>query len=66
MATPHVSGAAALVLSRCDLDTADAERRLCSAPSILAGAGGVTTSGGRLNVNSALHACTAPPQRRPA
>jgi subtilisin family serine protease len=62
MATPHVSGAAALVLSRCDLDTAALKETLLGTVDPIASAAGITVTGGRLNVNSALHACTAPPE----
>ena len=61
MATPHVSGAAALVLSRCDLDTAALKETLLGTVDPISSAAGITVTGGRLNVNSALHACTAPP-----
>ena len=62
MATPHVSGAAALVLSRCDLDTAALKDTLLGSVDPLPVAHGHhDVSGGRLNVNNALHACTAPP-----
>jgi subtilase family serine protease/subtilisin family serine protease len=63
MATPHVSGAAALVLSQCDLDTAALTETLLGSVDRLPTLTGITTSGGRVNVNSALHACTAPPER---
>ena len=54
MATPHVSGAAALVLSQCDIDTAALKETLLGTVDSGAGARGVTTTGGRLHVNSAL------------
>ncbi len=63
MATPHVSGAAALVLSRCDLDTAALKDTLLGSVDPRPELSGTTTSGGRLDVNNALHACTAPPDR---
>jgi subtilase family serine protease len=63
MATPHVSGAAALVLSRCDLDTAALKDTLLGSVDPLPSLRSLTISGGRVNVNNALHACTAPPDR---
>lgn len=61
MAAPHVSGAAALVLSLCTLDTATLKSMLLSTVDQAPDLAGTTVTGGRLNVNSALHACTAPP-----
>jgi subtilase family serine protease len=61
MATPHVAGAAALVLSFCDLSTAALKDTLLGSSDPLPSLEGITVSGGRLNVNNALHACTAPP-----
>lgn len=62
MATPHVSGAAALVLSRCDLASAALKDTLLGSVDPVPSLAGITVTGGRLNVNSALHACTAPPE----
>jgi subtilase family serine protease len=61
MATPHVSGAAALVLSMCDIDTATLRETLLGSVDHVPALAGLTVTGGRLNVNSALHSCTAPP-----
>jgi subtilisin family serine protease len=61
MATPHVSGAAALVLSHCSVDTAALQETLLGTVDPIPGFAGLTVSGGRLNVHSALHACTAAP-----
>ena len=61
MATPHVSGAAALVLSVCDMDTAALKETLLGTVAPLPALAGITTTGGRLQVNSALRACTLPP-----
>lgn len=61
MATPHVSGAAALVLSRCALDTADLKDTILSTVEPLASLSWATITGGRLDVNSAIHSCIAPP-----
>jgi subtilisin family serine protease len=61
MATPHVSGAAALLLSRCDLNTADLKETLLGSVDPIASLATTTITGGRLNVHNALHACIAPP-----
>src|SRR5262249_44760341 len=61
MATPHVSGAAALVLSACALDTASVKEALLGTADPLPTLTGLMTSGGRVNVYSALSACVAPP-----
>lgn len=60
MATPHVSGAAALVLSSCPLDTASLKNNLLSNVDPISSLAGITVSGGRLNVNKAIRACSAP------
>jgi subtilisin family serine protease len=57
MATPHVAGAAALVLSRCNLSTADLKANLMSNVNPIASLAGRTVTGGRLNVNNAIRAC---------
>src|SRR5262245_28336854 len=62
MATPHVSGAAALVLAGCNLDTPTLKDTLLGSVDSLPGLAGLTTTGGRVNVYSALYSCTAPPQ----
>ncbi len=61
MAAPHVSGAAALVLSLCAIDTATLRETLLGTVDHVPDLEDVTVTGGRLNVNSALHACTSPP-----
>jgi subtilisin family serine protease/subtilase family serine protease len=61
MAAPHVSGAAALVLSLCTLDTAALRETLLGTVDYVPDLDGLTVTGGRLNVNSAMHSCTAPP-----
>lgn len=60
MATPHVSGAAALVLSACSLDTAGLKSVLLNSTDPLSSLSGKTITGGRLNVNNALGACSGP------
>ena len=62
MATPHVSGAAALVLSECGIDTAALKDTLLGSVDPAPDLAFTTTSGGRLNVHSALYSCIAPPQ----
>jgi subtilisin family serine protease len=61
MAAPHVSGAAALVLSRCTLNTAQLKNTILSTVEGVAGLAGFTVTGGRLDVNSAIRSCVAPP-----
>lgn len=60
MAVPHVSGAAALLLSRCALNTAALKTTLSEQVDPVPDLNTVTVSGGRLNVNKALRDCTAP------
>ncbi|MGE0449794.1 MAG: S8 family serine peptidase [Vicinamibacterales bacterium] len=66
MATPHVSGAAALVLSVCSLTTAQLKDVLLShgVEAVPALASTVAT-GGRLDVNAAVRYCSAPPTTPP-
>jgi serine protease len=63
MATPHVSGAAALILSACTLDTAALKSDILNNVDAVAGLAGKVATGGRLNVAAALVACAggAPP-----
>jgi len=61
MATPHVSGAAALVLSICNpLDTPGLKAALLNSVDPIPALSGITITGGRLNVNKAVSPCTAP------
>jgi DNA-binding beta-propeller fold protein YncE len=60
MATPHVSGAAALVLSKCALTTANLKTNLLNNVDPIPSLSGLTVTGGRLNVNKAIRACRAP------
>lgn len=61
MATPHVSGAAALVLANCpNATTAQLRTSLLDSVDLVQGLATVTSSGGRLNVARALQACTTP------
>jgi hypothetical protein len=61
MATPHVSGAAALILSKCALSTANLKTTILSNVDPIPSLATITTTGGRLNVNKAIRACAAPP-----
>jgi subtilisin family serine protease len=61
MATPHVAGAAALVLSKCALTTAALKSNLLNNVDVIGSLAGRTTTSGRLNVNKAIRACSAPP-----
>jgi subtilisin family serine protease len=58
MATPHVSGAAALVLSRCSLTTAALKANLMNNVDRISSLSGRTVTGGRLNVDRAIRACS--------
>ncbi len=60
MAVPHVSGAAALVLSRCALNTPALKANLTEQVDLVPALNTITASGGRLNVSNALRDCTAP------
>ena len=57
MATPQVSGAAALVLSTCTLTTAALKTNLLSHVDVLGSLTGWVHTNGRLNVNRAVRAC---------
>lgn len=61
MAAPHVSGAAALLLSKCALDTATLKSALLNNVDAVSSLSGVTTTGGRLNVNKAMRSCASLP-----
>jgi subtilisin family serine protease len=60
MATPHVSGAAALVLSRCALDTAGLKNTLLMSVDYVPSLATATATSGRLDVGSAIRTCAAP------
>ncbi|MBI3825940.1 MAG: S8 family serine peptidase [Candidatus Rokubacteria bacterium] len=61
MATPHVSGAAALILSQCgSLDTASLKGAILGNVDPIAPLAGKTVTGGRLNVSRAVNACASP------
>jgi subtilisin family serine protease len=57
MATPHVSGAAALVLSVCPLSTSALRQTLISTADPVPGLAFLTVSGSRLNAYRAVHSC---------
>jgi serine protease len=57
MATPHVSGSAALLLSKCAIDTATLKATILNNVDVLPALSGVVATGGRLNVDKALRAC---------
>lgn len=66
MATPHVSGAAALVLSRCNnLSTSSLKSALLNNVDYDATLAGKTITAGRLNVDRAISSCTATPASYP-
>jgi hypothetical protein len=58
MATPHVSGAAALVLSECSLNTADLKANILNNVDLISSMSGITVTGGRLNADKAIRACS--------
>ena len=57
MATPHVSGAAALLLSRCTLDTPALKNLILTSVDPDPALAGRTITGGRLNVARAIDGC---------
>jgi subtilisin family serine protease len=61
MATPHVSGAAMLLLSACSQNTAALKNLIMSNVDLLPALSGKTVTGGRLNVNRAIRACASAP-----
>lgn len=69
MATPHVAGAAALVLAACTtLNTAGLRSALLNNVDAVAGLANTTITGGRLNVYKAVQSCAAgatPPKATP-
>jgi subtilisin family serine protease len=60
MATPDVSGAALLILSKCTLDTAKLKTDILNNVDQIPSLNGKTVTGGRLDVNKAICACSAP------
>jgi len=64
MAAPHVSGAGALVLAACSVDTPTLKRLLLDNVDPIAELSLITITGGRLNVFQALTACVSPAGER--
>jgi subtilisin family serine protease len=60
MAAPHVSGAAALVLSVCTYDTPSLKAALLSSVDILASLTGRVATNGRLNLERSVRSCGTP------
>jgi thermitase len=60
MATPHVSGAAALILSKCALDTAGVKATILNHVDHVGALTGWVSTGGRLNVDRAVRSCAIP------
>lgn len=61
MATPHVAGAAALMLSECTLTTAALKTAILANVDVLGSLSGFVNTGGRLNVDRAIRACAGVP-----
>jgi len=57
MASPHVAGAAALILSVCNLNTADLKSNILNNGDSIPSMAGVTITGRRLDVNNSIQAC---------
>ncbi len=68
MATPHVSGAAALVLAACGSGTTTSTLigALLGGVDKISSLAGITATGGRLNVNNAVASCAGAPPPPPA
>jgi subtilisin family serine protease len=60
MATPFVSGTAALMLSACSLSMPDLKKNLLDNVDQIPSLAGLTVTGGRLNVNRAIRSCNGP------
>jgi thermitase len=61
MASPHVAGAAALVLSRCNLSVSQLKSAILQNVDVVSSLVQKTTTGGRLNVNKAIRSCLPSP-----
>jgi len=61
MATPHVAGAAALVLSACTLSTSALKQTLLNSADPIPALAGKVGTGGRLDVYRAVHSCAGQP-----
>ncbi len=62
MATPHVAGVAALLLSQNNLSPAELKQRLMDSVDLHPSLTGLTVSGGRLNAEHAVRGMTPSPQ----
>jgi len=60
MATPHVAGSAALILSKCALDTAALKAAIINNVDVVSALSGKVATSGRLNVDRALRSCAPP------
>ena len=60
MASPHVAGAAVLVLSECALDTAGLKNALFAGVDVIPSLTGEVSTAGRLNVDRAVRTCGGP------
>jgi subtilisin family serine protease len=56
-ATPFVSGAAALILSRCTMNTAELKAALLKSVDVVPDLAGKVSTGGRLNLKKAVQSC---------
>ena len=61
MATPHVAGAAALLLSACALTTAQLKTALLNNVDVIPSVTGLVQTNGRLNVDRAIRGCATVP-----
>jgi subtilisin family serine protease len=66
MATPHVSGAAALLLTRCSLNTAALKTLILNSVDPIPSLAGRTITGGRLNLARAVAGCGPPGNAAPS
>jgi len=60
MAAPHVSGAAALALAMCGVNTAQLKTLLLDSVDLVPAFSGLTITGGRLNVGAMIRDCPYP------
>ena len=58
MATPHVAGAAMLLLSTCSLNTAQLKAAILSSVDVLPSLNGIVATNGRLNAANAVNNCS--------
>jgi subtilisin family serine protease len=65
MATPHVSGAAALVLSACSQTTTQLKTTLLNSVDVLPALASMVVTHGRLNVDRAIRNCSGAPPDPP-